>query len=150
MAHSESEIFYESGKELPKIDQSDFCTESEEVEIYNLDALLNHIKSLEPLYHDHFEINNNRPDSRVCNEILFSCTKMFEHEINICVIYNEIVDYFGFDNERYYSCLNNQFKKRLRTALSKRIPINYFEKQQKIEEAKFGGAFTPRFSSMKK
>lgn len=150
MAHSETERYYESDKNLPKIDQSDFCINpSFEVEP-NTELLLNHLKSLEPQYHEHIVVNGNKPDARVCNEIFFSCLKLFDTQLDICVIYNEIVDFFGFDNKYFYNVLSGQFKRKLKIALNKRVPLDTFERLKIKEEASQGGAYIPSFATLLK
>lgn len=150
MAHSETERYYESDKNLPKIDQSDFCiTPTFDVE-QDTTLLLNHIKTLEPVYHEHITVNGNKPDARVCNEIFFSCYKLFEKQFDVCVIYNEIIDFFGFDNKYFYNALSGQFKRKLKQALSKRISLDTFERMKIKDEVSQGGAYIPSFASLLK
>lgn len=150
MAHSESERYYESEKNLPKIDQSDFCINPNFDVTVNTDILVNHLKSLEPIYHEHIVANNGKPDSRVCNEIWFSCVQLYGNQFDLCEIYNEIIDYFDFINEHFYNSLNSHFKRSLKEALSKRVSLDTFERQKLKEEVSQGGSFTPSFAMLLK
>lgn len=147
MAHFETSRYWESEKELPKISQSDFATEPSDIE-EDTTELFQHIKTLEPIYASHFEMNNNKPDARVCNEIFFSCLKLFHKQLSPVLIYSEIIDFFQVDNIYFYNCLSVRFKRLLKTALSERIELFTFEKIKKKEEAKKGGAYTPSFTDL--
>lgn len=150
MAHFETSKYYESEKQLPKISQSDFAIDSNfEVEP-DTSELINHLKTLEPNYREHIAINNGKPDARVCNEILFSCIQLFQSQLDICVIYSEIIDFFGFDNVLFFNSLNLQLKYKLKRALSKRISLDTFERLKKEAECKQGGAYTPSFADLMK
>lgn len=148
MAHFETEKYYESEKTLPKISSSDFAIETSYDIEPDTTELINHLKTLEPNYHEHIVLNNGKPDARVCNEILFSCIQLFQDTYDICVIYSEIIDFFGFDNVYFYSCLNIQLKYKLKRALAKRISLDTFERLKKKDEAKHGGAYTPSFADI--
>lgn len=147
MAIYEHSIFYESEKELPRIDQSVISIEPE----FNFDepveGLIIYLTSLEPLYIEHIKANKNRPDIRVVNEIFFACTKLFESDLDLCIIYSEIIDFFQFDNNRFYKLLNIDFKKKLKIALSKRIDVNILEKERE-NEIKENGGLIPTFSQI--
>lgn len=148
MASYEQHIFYESEKELPKIDQSILAIE-DNIEDFNenTEKLLLYLRNLEILYIEHIKANKNKPDTRVVNEIFFACYKMFNETINICIIYNEIIDFFQFDNIYFYNLLTNDFKTKLKIALSKRIDVNIIMKERKIKIKENGGEI-PTFSQL--
>lgn len=150
MAHFETSKYYESEKTLPKISQSDFAIETSFDIEPDTTELINHLKVLEPNYREHIRLNNGKPDARVCNEILFSCIQLFQTQLDICVIYSEIIDFFGFNNKQFFDSLNIQLKYKLKNALAKRISLDTFERLKKEHEAKQGGAYTPSFSDMMK
>ena len=145
MAHFETEKYFESEKQLPKISQSDFAIETDFDVSIDTTELIEHLKNLEPNYREHIVINNGKPDPRVCNEILFSCIQLFSKKFDICVIYSEIIDFFGFDNRLFYNALNIQLKYKLRNTLAQRVSLDTYERLKKKEEAKQGGAYTPSF-----
>lgn len=149
MAAYEHHLFYESDKELPRIDQSSIAVEPD----YNFDEptdkLLLYLKNLEPLYIEHINANKNKPDVRVINEIYFACIKMFDNDIDLCLIYSEIIDFFQFDNKRFYELLDSEFKTKLKEALSKRLDINILEKERETE-IKENGGIIPTFSQLLK
>lgn len=149
MAVYEHHLFYESDKELPRIDQSVISIDEEPSFDEPVDNLITYLTNLEPMYIEHIKTNNNKPDVRVVNEIFFACTKLFDKKLCICVIYSEIIDFFGFDNKRFYNLLNSDFKNKLKKSLSKRLDVNIMKKEQEII-IKENGGLIPSFSDILK
>lgn len=150
MAHFENERYYESEKALPKINQCDFCVDEKSDIDEDTHDLINYLITLEPLYKEHIIANEGKPDARVCNEIFFACTRLFDKYLSLVVIYSEIIDFFQFDNVYFYKCLTNNFKRKLKTALESRVSLDTFERLQHKAEASEGGAFTPSFANLMK
>ena len=151
MAVREEERYWESEKILPKISQSCLGVEDKSFEDdYDVTELHAHIASLNRLFELHLEEVGDSPDPRVCNEMFFSCWKMFSMQLSSVIIYSEIIDYFGFDNIHFYNSLTIRFKRVLKDDLGKRICLDTFERVKRRKEASEGGAFTPTFADLLK
>jgi len=142
--------YYESEKEIIKISHSDFAVDPEEPYDDASERVILFLESIEEKYKNRLKYTKHTTisDQRICNEIMIECLDHFGKDIDIMIIYNEIVEFFGFVNRDFFSVLCKPFKQQLYKRLKMNINTEMFEKKIREEQIRKSGCVQPTFSDI--